>query len=161
MNKTNRTRLILATIIVVAAAGLFIVQPWDSGSIQVLWDNERPGNWDDDYSLFELSMVHDPESHVLQLIPHRATITRIEVATLLSAGVIDIYEYAAQEDALFSVKSSDPLTLTFYKEAHDVARVNCYYTNRWGQSKTYGLVFTQSSQKGILHIDEFPYGIPY
>lgn len=160
MNITPKTQLILAAVTAAAAAILIFVQPWDSGSIHVLWDGERPGYWGDDYSLSELGWVNDPESHKLQIIPHCVTITRTEVSTLHSAHVMDVYEYAAQDNALFSIESSDPLTLTFYEKAHDVAGVNFYYNDRWGRSKIYGLEFRQSFQRGVLDISQWLYGVP-
>lgn len=159
MNITHRKQLILAAATAVAVI-LLIVQPWDSGSIRLLWDGERPGYWGDDYSLSALEWVNDPELHNLQIIPRRVTITRTEVSTLSSEHIMDIHEYAAQDNALFSIESSDPLTLTFYEKAHDAAGVNFYYNDRWGRPKIYGLSFNQSYQRGMLQIAGWRYGVP-
>lgn len=160
MNITPRSQLILAAVTAAAAAILLIVQPWDSGSIHVLWDGERPGYWYDEHSL--PSFVHDPESHSLQIVPHRAVITEIQVSTFDLRYGVDIHEYAAQDNALFSIDSSDPLTLTFYENASGMAAVNVYYRNRWNQPKIYGLQFEQSSRNSGLSMFEYRRsGTPY
>lgn len=152
MKSKHKTQIILIAAIVAVAAILLLVQPWDSGSIRMFWDGERPGYWYDEHSL--PSWVNDPETHCLQIVPHRVTITKIRVYTVDSAFVIDIHEYAAQDNALFSIESSDPLTLTFNENAFGTAAVNIYYNNRWNQPKIYGLQFNHSSQDGMLSISE-------
>lgn len=153
MNLRLKTQIISTAVIAVAAVILLIVQPWDSGSVRILWDGERPGYWYDGHSLTDL--VYNPELHCLQVIPHRVTITKIEVSTLDLMYSVDIHEYAAQDNTLFSIESSDPLTLTFFENASGMASVNFYYNNRWNQQKIYGLEFNQSSQDGTLHIFEY------